>query len=121
MRKAARLWTIGRSVVSGLAWWDDGSGLADGFALDLDLDLLADHHAAGLEGHVPGQAPVLTVDLGVRGEAEDGLAERAHGGALELDDQLDRLGHALDGELTVEDELGARVRLDPGAAEIHGR
>src|SRR3954465_6657245 len=111
MRTAARMWTIGRTV----------SVLADGLALDLDLDLLADHHAAGLEGHVVGQAPVLAVDLGGRADTEDLLAVRAGGGALELDDELDRLGHVLDGELTVQDELGARVRLDAGAAELHRR
>src|SRR3954465_10581190 len=97
---------------------DDRSGLADGLALDLNLDLLADHDAARLDGHVPGQAPVLTVDLGGRAETEDILAVRADRRAVELDDQLDRLGHILDGELTVEDELGAGVRLDTGAAEL---
>src|SRR5689334_14009326 len=103
MRTAARKWTIdpAESVLA-------VSVLADGLALDLDLDLLAHHDATGLESHVPGQAPVLTVDLGVRAEAENTLAVRAGGGALELDDQLDRLGHVLDGELAVEDELGAR-------------
>src|SRR3954467_15897578 len=111
MRTAARMWTIGRTV----------SVLADGLALNLDLDLLADHHAAGLEDHVVGQAPVLAVDLGLRAEAEHSLAIRAGGRALELDDQLDRLGDAFDGELAVEDELGAGVRLDAGAAELERR
>ena len=31
--------------------------------VDLELDLLADEPAAGLEGDVPGQAPVLAVEL----------------------------------------------------------
>src|SRR3954452_2050292 len=104
MRTAARMCTVGptESVQA-------GSVLADGLALNLDLDLLAHHDATGLEGHVPGQAPVLAVDLGVRAEREDALAVAVDGRALELHDELDRLGGALDGELAVEDELGAGV------------
>src|SRR5207248_10635402 len=46
------------------------SGLADGLALDLDLDLLADHDTAGLQRHVPRDAERLAVDLGGGTEAE---------------------------------------------------
>src|SRR4051794_37635916 len=49
-------------------------GSAGGGRLGLDLDggLLADEHAAGLEGLVPGEPEVLTVHLALGAEA-DGL------------------------------------------------
>src|SRR5690606_35138623 len=97
------------------------SGLADGLALDLDRDLLADEHAAGLQGDVPGQAEVLTVDLGLRGEAEDVGAERAAPRALELDVEVDRAGHILDRQLTGEHKRVPAVRLDAGAPVREGR
>ena len=38
------------------------------------VDVFADQHAAGLESRIPGQAEVLAVDLGGRGEADAGIA-----------------------------------------------
>src|SRR5207302_1611965 len=49
---------------------------ADGFGVDLDLDALADHEAAGLERLVPGDVEVLAVDLGGREEPGSDLAPR---------------------------------------------
>mgnify|MGYP006996103286 CR=1 FL=1 len=43
---------------------------ADGLGVDLDLHLLADQHAARLEGLVPREAEVLAVDLGAGDEAD---------------------------------------------------
>src|SRR5689334_10775977 len=59
-----------RDPVTPRLWTVRGSGLQNGFALDLDLDLLADHHAATLERDVPAQVPLGTVDLGAGAEAE---------------------------------------------------
>ena len=57
----------------------------------LDLDLVADQPAAGLEGDVPVESPVLAVDLGPGAEA--GPARAVHAGveAEELDIEVDRL------------------------------
>src|SRR5690606_28358373 len=76
-----------------------GSGLADGLDVDLDADALADQQPAGVEDHVPGEAPVLPVEL--RGGAEDGpLAPvEALGHARELDVQHDRSRDAVQGQL----------------------
>ena len=52
------------------------ASLADQLGLDLEGDLLADDHAAGLEGLVPVQAPVLPVQLARGGEAQPGAAPR---------------------------------------------
>ena len=38
-----------------------------GLHLDLEVDLLADQEPAGLDGHVPVDAPVLALDRGLRG------------------------------------------------------
>src|SRR5690606_17427289 len=90
---------------------------ADGRALDLDGDLLADQYATGLERLVPGEAEVLAVDLGLGREAEDVLAPRVGGGAAELDVEGDLLGHVPDGEVTDDLELVAGVLGDPLAPE----
>src|SRR5438874_2187286 len=86
-------------------------GLADGLALDLDLHVLADHDAAGLQRHVVDEAERLAVDLGGRAEPEHVVPVRAAADALELDPQVDGLGDTLDGELSVQHDLGAVDRL----------
>ena len=47
-----------------------GSGVADRRDVELELDLVGDQHAAGLERGVPGHAPVLAVDGGAALEAD---------------------------------------------------
>ena len=47
-----------------------------GFGVDVELDLVADDDAAGLEGHVPLEAPVLAADLGLGAEADARVAPR---------------------------------------------
>src|SRR5688500_14942002 len=75
------------------------SGVADRRDVELELDLVGDEDAAGLERGVPGEAPVLAVDGDLALEAHAGVAERVDGraGLLELDG--DRLRHVLDGEV----------------------
>src|SRR5688500_100012 len=68
------------------------SGLAHTLGTDLDLDLLADEHAAGLERLVPRDAELFAVDLGGRAEPDDLLAPRALRVPLELDVELDLAG-----------------------------
>lgn len=100
----------------GPEWWRRSGGRV-GLALDLDLDLLADQDAAGLQRLVPGQAELLAVDLGRDREAPDVLAPRVGAGAAVLDGELDRLGDVADGEVTDEGELVTGVADDAGAAE----
>src|SRR6478752_9781093 len=64
--------------------------------VNFELDLVADQPAAGLEGDVPVEAPVLAIDLGLG--AETGPPRAVHPGveAEELDVEVDRLGDVLD-------------------------
>src|SRR5689334_447608 len=55
--------------------------LLDGGDVELELDLVRHQEATGLEGGVPGQAPVLAGDGGVALEADPEVAERVAGGA----------------------------------------
>src|SRR5262245_17486665 len=59
---------------SGCVW--RSSGVADRGDVELELDLLGDEDAAGLERGVPGQAPVLAVDGRAALEADAQVAER---------------------------------------------
>jgi hypothetical protein len=43
--------------------------------VELDADLLADEHAAGVEGHVPGETPVLPIDVGGGAEGDALVAD----------------------------------------------
>ena len=61
-----------------------GSSALDRRDLQLELDLVADQHAAGLQRGVPGHAEVLAADRGPGLEADAGVAERVDRGAQEL-------------------------------------
>src|SRR6187402_213731 len=84
-----------------------GSGVADRGDVELELDLLGDEDAAGLERGVPGEAPVLAVDGGLALEADAGVAERVHGGAGLLELDRDGLGDVLDGQVAGDGPVGA--------------
>src|SRR5690606_23572713 len=100
--RAPRRWPPDRSATGpGAA----GSGLLlvllqDGRDLELERDLLADEHAAGLEGRVPGEAPVLAVDDDAALQAEAGVAEGVDGRARVLEVVGDRPGVLPDGEVS---------------------
>ena len=81
------------------------------FVEQLDLDLLADDHSARFEGDVPLQAPVLAVDLGLRGETDAGAAPRVADDAVELQVEVDRPRDTLDRELRVQHEVVAVVSI----------
>jgi hypothetical protein len=51
-------------VSPGGKWWSSRALLLDELGLDLQADRLGEQPAACLQGGVPGQAPVLPVDLG---------------------------------------------------------
>src|SRR5437867_843887 len=97
------------------------SALLDGLGFDLDGDLLADEDAAGLEGLVPAEAERLPVELGLGREAEADAAPGVGRAALEGELERDRLGHALDREVAIDDVVAlARLPHRP-ALVAHGR
>src|SRR3954447_1988937 len=79
---------------SGLLGALDGLDRRD---VELELDLVRDEHAAGLERGVPAEPPLLAVQGGCTLEADAGVAERVLGRAGELERDGDRVGDALDG------------------------
>src|SRR5436853_410922 len=93
------------------------SVLLDGLDLELEAGLLAHENAAALEGGIPGEAEVLTVDLGAGREAGPTAAPGVGRPTVVLDVEGDGLGHAVDGEVTHEAETARRVPLHPGAPE----
>src|SRR5262245_24851293 len=116
------LWQL-RSFADGLLDRDGLLGpnrlldLLDQLQLDVDLDLIADQPAAGLERHVPIQAPLLAADLSLRIKPGAGGAPRRRGLAGVLDVQRDGLGHVADGQIAVQlAAIGAEL-LDTRALE----
>src|SRR6266567_9449210 len=79
---------------------DGGSGVLDRGDLELEGDLVADQDAAALERGVPGDPVVLAVDRHRALEPDPLVAERVLRSALELERDRDRVGHALDGQVT---------------------
>src|SRR3989440_5093998 len=97
-----------------------GVGRLDDLALDVDLDLVADHELA-VENGVEAHPEFLAVDLRL-GRVADAVSHRR---VVELavlhDVQRHRLGPALDGQVARHaGAVTARV-LDLGALERHGR
>ena len=96
---AAEMTLTRPKVLGRVSGWSDRSGGADRRDVELELDLLGDEDAAGLERGVPGQAPVLAVDGGATLEADAQVAERVLGGTGLLEDDRDGLGDVLDGQV----------------------
>src|SRR5215217_681786 len=96
--------------------------LADQLGLDLEADRLGQQEPARLQGGVPGQAPVLAVDLRDHpGEADALVAPGVDGPAEELQVHGDRAGGPLDGQLPLDLPFGLAVAgPDAGAAEADG-
>src|SRR5215207_1822934 len=92
------------------------SVLLDGLDLELETDLLADDHAAGLECDVPGEAEVLPVDLGRGREAGPPAAPRVARPPVVLDVERDRPGHPVHAQLSLEQEVARRAPFDSVAA-----
>src|SRR6266511_2311190 len=97
------------------------SALLDSLDLEFEAGLLADQDASTLERGVPGQAEVLTVELGVGREAGALVTERALRPAVVLDLERHRPGDAVDGEVARDEEVLRRAPLDPRAAECELR
>src|SRR6202042_3529781 len=82
-------------------------------------DLLAHHDAAGRQRHVGGDAVVRAVDLAGCREPGTGAAVRVGAESVHLDRQHYRVSDALDGQLTVGEDLPA-VSPDAGGPVGHG-
>jgi len=87
-----------------------------GLDVEFELDLLAYQHAAALGGHVPREAPVISVDLALGGEAGLRAAPRVALDAVELELQGDGPADALDGE--VADQCEVIPVLGDAAADV---
>ena len=81
------------------------------------VDLLADEHAAGFEGGVPVDAPVLAVDGGLALEPDALVAVGVDGGAGVLEVDGHGLGDALDGEVAGDPVVLGVDLLDRGGGE----
>src|SRR4051812_34894759 len=75
-------------------------GALDSGNVELELDLLADEDAALVERDLEGKAPVATVDGRLALEPDAEAAPRVDRGAVELPVDGDRVGLAVDGEIT---------------------
>src|SRR5664280_1606156 len=82
------------------------SGVLDRGDLELEDDLVADEHTAGLQRGVPGDPVVLAADGDRAFEANAGVAERVARGALGGERDRDRVRDALDGQVAGELERG---------------
>jgi hypothetical protein len=87
-------------------------GREDRLDVERDGDLVAEQHAAGLEGRVVGEAEVLAVDDRGGRRAELGVAVGVAAEAAELDVERDGLGDAADGELAVDLRVSTRTAVE---------
>src|SRR4051812_8654189 len=72
------------------------SGVLDRRDVEVQLDLVGDQDAAGLQRGVPGEAPLGTQDLRLALEADALVAEGVLGRTVELQVDAERLGGAED-------------------------
>src|SRR5690606_28747292 len=94
--------------------------LPDELDVDLDVDVLTDHHSTGFQHLVPGQAEVLAVDPGGRRRAAADVAPGVLDLLVEtLDLQGDLLGHAADRQVT--DHLQLALAQDLGLLRLEGQ
>src|SRR5438105_4530714 len=95
-----------------------GSGVEDGFDLEVQRDLVADDDAAGFEDCVEVDAEIAALDLAGGGEPCTGPAVWIGAEAAEFEVQRDGLGHASERELSVED-VAVAVRSNAGGSVGH--
>src|SRR5215467_1779395 len=87
--------------------------LANGFQLDLDLDLIADQEAASFESHIPVQTKILPVEVRLRAKPGNGLAQWIGADAVEGDVEGDLARLSADREITGYAEVLARTGYAP--------
>ena len=79
----------------------------DSFYLDCDVDAVADHDSAALEGNVERHAEVAAFERSRRGESGSLVAVWVGTEPVDLDSQRNLPGDPVRGQFTVEDELFA--------------
>src|SRR6266571_1789946 len=89
-------------VLSRLSGHFGAGALKDGFDLETDLDLVADHGAAAVHGQIGVDAEVLAIDLRRGGEAGPGAAIRVFREAVEVERQVHGPGHAVEREVALD-------------------
>src|SRR3954451_6103647 len=86
----------------------EGSGVAEnGLDLELDGDLVTADDAAAVHRHLDVDAELVAVDLGLGREAGAVAAVGVRAEAVQLEGQGDRTGVALEGQLAVDEPVGA--------------
>src|SRR5688500_17158537 len=93
------------------------SAVLDRGDVELELDLVRHHDAAGLERSVPGQAPVLAADGGLAFETDPNVAVGVLGRAGVFEAHADRPGDALDGQVTGDRPLVVALTFNRGGDE----
>lgn len=73
--------------------------LLDCRSFDLNLDLIGNQHAAGIQRSIEVDTKIATVDLGLGLEAQANVAEWIFCNALDVNIKDDGLGNTLDGEV----------------------
>src|SRR6266700_6526076 len=91
--------------------------LLDGLDLDFEADLPGEQPAAGLQGRVPVEAPVLAVDLGEGGETGTDATPGVGAGAEELEVEGDWAGNVLEGQIAGKFPDALICPAQPGGAE----
>ena len=91
--------------------------LLDSRDLELNLDLLGDQHAAGLQRSVEVDAEVPAVDLGGCLEAQAGIAKGVLSGSNVFNVEVDGLGGVLNGEVTGDGAVAILINVEVGGLE----
>src|SRR5690349_21828089 len=94
-----------------------GLALAARLDVDLELELVADGEAAGVERHVEGYAPFLAVEAAGRLEADDLGALRVLAPAGQFDVEGDRVADAAHRQVAGHLRPIGALELDPRALE----
>jgi MarR family transcriptional regulator, 2-MHQ and catechol-resistance regulon repressor len=92
--------------------------------LDIESDghIVTDQNAAGLEGSVPSQAEILSVDLGGRGDGNSCVAPGIlRGRRWPFNRKADFLGFAMDGQIAFDRQLSISDNADALGFEVQGR
>src|ERR1035438_5937365 len=85
-----------------------------------ELNVVADHDAAGGQHRVGGDAVVRAIELTCRGESGPGAAIRVRSEAVDFDPELNQPGDALDGQVAGHDQVVAAA-VHAGGLEGHRR
>ena len=101
--------------------WRTQPLLLDCGTLDLNGNLLADQHAAGVQRCLEVDAEVEAIDRGARFEADAGVAERVFLYAEGLHLERDGLGGGLDGQVARHRAVAGFVDIEAGRGERHLR